>query len=187
MTAQSGNQVRLKAPESEAVMRAVAVLFITLCLAMPPGAPKAEETALGSVTNLPVPRYVSLRSNKINVRRGPGLTYRKDWVFVRAGLPVRVIDEYGDWRRIVDHDDAGGWVYHAMVTGRRTVLITADRAFFREDPSETSAARAEALQGVVARLRRCELKWCEIEANGHSGWVPKSQIWGVDEKEISAN
>ena len=143
-----------------------------------------KDTGLGPVTNLPLPRYVSLRSNEINVRRGPGLDYRKDWVFLRAGLPVRVIDEYGDWRRVVDHDDAGGWIYHAMITGRRTVLITQAKAVFHEAPAETAPASAEAEQGVIARLRRCERDWCEIEAKGHAGWVPKSAIWGVDADEV---
>jgi SH3-like domain-containing protein len=144
---------------------------------------QVANVAVGQVTKLPVPRYVSLRSSEINVRRGPGLDYRKDWVFRRAGLPVRVIDEYGDWRRIVDKDDAGGWVYHAMITGRRTVLITGTAVLLREGPAETEEATAQAEQGVVARLRTCEPDWCEIEADGHRGWVLKSMIWGVDPNE----
>ena len=142
------------------------------------------ESGTGPVTNLPLPRYVSLRSSEINVRRGPGLDYRKDWVFKRSGMPVRVVDEYGDWRRIVDKDDAGGWVYHAMITGRRTVLITADTVLFRENPAETSAATARAEHGVVARLRSCAEDWCQVEADGHRGWVRKLDIWGVDASEI---
>ncbi len=172
--------------EQSRTMRAIAGLFLGLLIgaAAPSG---ADETNTGAVTKLPIPRYVSLRSNEINVRRGPGLDYRKDWVFERAGLPVRVVDEYGDWRRIVDHDDAGGWVYHAMITGRRTILVTAERAIFREAPSETAAATAQAERGVVARLRRCELHWCEVEADGYAGWVKKAAIWGVDAKEVTTD
>lgn len=168
--------------------RAVLALFAGLMM-MADGETRASDEVqvanalLGQVTNLPVPRYVSLRSSEINVRRGPGLDYRKDWVFRRAGLPVRVIDEYGDWRRIVDKDDAGGWVYHAMITGRRTVLVTEDTILLREDPSVTAAATAQAEQGVVARLRSCQRDWCEIEADGHRGWVRKTMIWGVDAEE----
>jgi len=161
-----------------------------LCMGLLAFAPQAvandiSETEMGPVTNLPLPRYVSLRSNEINVRRGPGLDYRKDWVFQRSGLPVRVIEEYGDWRRVVDKDDAGGWVYHAMITGRRTVLITADNVLLRQDPAESAAATAQAEQGVVARLRECSPEWCEVEADGHRGWVPKGVIWGVDAEEVS--
>ena len=173
-------------------MRLIAAIVLYAALAAAPSGhvradeTQARETELGAVTNLPIPRYVSLRSSEINVRRGPGLDYRKDWIFQRAGLPVRVVDEYGDWRRIIDKDDAGGWVYHAMITGRRTVLITADDVIFRENPAETSAATARAERGVVARLRACEALWCEVESGGHEGWVQKSAIWGVDAEELFA-
>ena len=141
-------------------------------------------TGAGEVTNLPVPRYVSLRSSEINVRRGPGLDYRKDWVFHRAGLPVRIIEEYGDWRRIVDKDDAGGWVYHAMLTGRRTVLVIEDGTVLHEEPTDAAPANARAEQGVVAHLESCNPHWCLIEADGYEGWVRKSAVWGVDPNEI---
>lgn len=165
-------------------MRALLLPILVALLALADDV-RAEEPEVGPVTNLPLPRYVSLRSDRINVRRGPGLDYRKDWVFTRAGLPVRVVDEYGDWRRIVDQDDAGGWVYHAMITGRRTVLITVNRAMFREEPAEAAAATAEAEQGVIARLRRCIPDWCEVEADGVEGWVLKTEIWGVDADEVT--
>ncbi|MEM7189532.1 MAG: SH3 domain-containing protein [Pseudomonadota bacterium] len=161
-----------------------AVPILALLLSWPT-VPMASEKALGPVTNLPIPRYVSLRSSEINVRRGPGLDYRKDWVYRRAGLPVRVIEEYGDWRRIVDKDDAGGWVYHAMITGRRTVVVISDKVYFREDPAETAAATAQAEAGVVARLKKCGPAWCEVEAEGFRGWVPKGAIWGVEEDEVT--
>ena len=166
-------------------MRIIAGIVLSAVLLLAPGGgAQAQDDGLGAVTNLPIPRYVSLRSSEINVRRGPGLDYRKDWVYRRAGLPVRIVDEYGDWRRIVDKDEAGGWVYHAMVTGRRTVLITADNVIFREKPAETAAATARAERGVVARLRACQPEWCEVEAEGHRGWVHKSTVWGVDGDEI---
>ena len=130
------------------------------------GAPARADSGVGEVTNLPVPRYVSLRSSEINVRRGPGLDYRKDWVFHRAGLPVRIIEEYGGWRRIVDKDDAGGWVYHAMLTGRRTVQVTAEEAVLRADASDTAMPVARAEQGVVARLRACRTDWCRDRGRG---------------------
>ena len=162
------------------VFRWMLAAIIFLSVQSPASSIPAE---IGTVTKLPVPRYVSLRSSKINVRRGPGLDYRKDWVFRRAGWPVKIVDEYGDWRRIVDKDDAGGWVFHAMLTGRRTVLITGDSVFFRKEPSQNASAVAEAEQGVVARLRGCEQEWCEIERDGYRGWVAKADLWGVDAKE----
>lgn len=143
-----------------------------------------EQPTLGPVTKLPLPRYVSLRSGKINVRRGPGQIYRIDWVFRRAGLPVRIVDEYGDWRRIVDADDAGGWVYHSLLSGRRTVLVTAPLAELRDEPSVNAPVVARAEQGVVAALLDCEADWCEIEAGEMSGWVEKTAVWGVGADEV---
>lgn len=138
----------------------------------------------GPVTNLPLPRYVSLNSEKINVRRGPGLDYRRDWIFQRHGLPVRVIDEYEHWRRIVDSDEAGGWVYHALISGRRTALVTSVQVTLRARPEPEARPVAHAEQGVIARLLECEILWCRIEAGDVRGWVEKTDIWGVDPDEI---
>ena len=141
------------------------------------------EAAVGPVTNLPLPRYVSLRSGKVNVRRGPGQVYRIDWVFRRAGLPVRIVDEYGNWRRIVDSDNAGGWVYHALLSGRRTAVVTATMATMLVEPRPGAPVAAQAEQGVVAQLVQCKPDWCEIEAQDVSGWVPKEALWGVGRDE----
>lgn len=164
-------------------MRAIGSILAGLAL----GAVPALAGEVGPVTKRPIPRYESLRSAEINVRRGPGLQYRKDWVFRRAGLPVRVIDEYGDWRRIVDRDDAGGWVYHALLTPRRMVLVIAADAPVRRHPRPDARLVARARQGVVARLRRCRPSWCEVEARGHRGWVRRNAIWGVDADEAPAD
>ncbi|MEM8597633.1 MAG: SH3 domain-containing protein, partial [Pseudomonadota bacterium] len=139
---------------------------------------------VGPVTNLPLPRYVSLRSDEINVRRGPGLEYRMDWVFRRSGLPVKIIGEHKDWRQIVDSDNASGWVYHSLLTGSRTVLVTADWARLRARPEPEAQVRAEAERGVVADLRACDRAWCEIEVSNVVGWVPKEVLWGIDAGEL---
>jgi len=152
-----------------------------------PGAATPEKggaEGIGPETKLPLPRYASLRSDEINVRRGPGLSYKKDWVFRRARLPVRIIGEYRDWRQIVDSDNAGGWVYHALLSGRRTVLVTAEMVELRDEAAPEAPVVAEAERGVVADLVACTIEWCEIEADRLEGWVPKHAIWGVDRGEI---
>ncbi|MEM8818887.1 MAG: SH3 domain-containing protein [Pseudomonadota bacterium] len=150
----------------------------------PLGGSRAGGIGVGPVTNLPLPRYVSLRSDEINVRRGPGLEYRMDWVFRRSGLPVRVIGEHKDWRQIVDSDNASGWVYHSLLTGRRTVLVTTDMTRLLASAEPEASLRAEVEAGVVADLRQCSRSWCEIEAGEVVGWVPKSVLWGVDAGEL---
>ena len=144
----------------------------------------ATATELGPETNLPMPRYVSVRSSKVYVRRGPGLEYRIDWIFQRAGMPVKIIDEYGHWRRIADADNSVGWVYHALLTSRRMALVTAPELTFRARPDDAAPATATAEQGVVAHLLECQAEWCLIEAAGTEGWVRKSDIWGVEPGEV---
>ncbi|MEM7238223.1 MAG: SH3 domain-containing protein [Pseudomonadota bacterium] len=165
------------------VCRTMMALGLAAALMLPVPDGRADETGaapqLGPVTNLPLPRFVSLRSAEINVRRGPGLNYPKDWVFRRAGLPVRVIAEHGDWRRILDSDDAGGWVYHALISGRRTVLVTVPKVLIRERPTVTSQATAELHQGVIPRLIGCAEAWCEVMVEDIKGWTPAETIWGV--------
>lgn len=153
---------------------------VVLLAALAAGTVAHGETGEGPVTKLPLPRFVSLDADEVNVRRGPGLDYRRDWVYRRQGLPVRIVDEYGHWRRIVDHDDAGGWVFHALLSGRRTVLVTAEMADLRAGPRADALIVARAEQGVVARLGACEGSWCEITAEGHDGWVRRDEIWGDD-------
>jgi SH3-like domain-containing protein len=165
-------------------------IFVALAVAVAvPNAGAQEQPAgqvveLGPETNLPLPRFVSLRGGKVNVRRGPGLEYRIDWVFQRSGLPVRVIDEYGNWRRIADSDDAGGWVYHALLTGRRMALVTAPEVTFRAEPADSAPMTARAEQGVVAHLLQCLADWCLVETKGAEGWLPKNAIWGVGAGEV---
>ena len=166
------------------VALALALAFSLAGAAPAPAASDGAATGVGPVTRLPLPRYVSLRADKVNARRGPGLDYRVDWVFQRAGLPVKVIDEYGNWRRIVDADEAGGWVYHGLLSRRRTALVTAEQATLRAAPEPGARPRARAERGVVAKLLACRPAWCRIEAEGFRGWVRKSEIWGVDPDEV---
>lgn len=139
---------------------------------------------IGCVTNLPLPRFVSLKGNEGNVRRGPGLTHRIDWVFTRPGMPLRVTAEYENWRRVEDMDGAGGWVHYALISGMRSVLVVTDMAEFRASPDPQARVIAQAEMGVVARILQCNPDWCRIATGGEKGWVHKSALWGVDPGEI---
>jgi len=168
---------------------------VGLCAALAVGLP-AMAAGVGPETKLPLPRYVSLNASKINVRRGPGLDYRIDWVYRRSGLPVRVVDEFGHWRRIADSEGDEGWVYHALLSGRRTVVVVAEGAVLTRRPEGAAitgpcdgaalprGAVACAERGVVAALSACRTQWCRVSAGGHDGWAPKSALWGVDATEV---
>ncbi len=146
-------------------------------------ATKECQPNIGCVTNLPLPRYVSLKGDQGNARRGPGLTHRIDWVFTRPGMPLKVTAEYENWRRVEDQDGAGGWVHYALLSGVRSALITTDMAEFHDAPRNDARITAQAEMGVVAKILQCQPGWCRIATGGERGWVQKSALWGVDEAE----
>lgn len=146
-------------------------------------APAAGES-LGSSSNLPVPRFVSLKAKEGNVRRGPSLENRIDWIFTRKGMPLRVVAEYGHWRRVEDREGQGGWMHYAMLSGERTVIILNDMTPLRSAPQENAAPRAYAEAEVIADLRECTIDWCRVEVPGADGWLRKTAIWGVKPDEL---
>lgn len=164
------------------------LLAAVLILAASAGPGKAQTTAddpaIGPETNLPLPRFVSLRAREANARRGPSLSHRIDWVFQRPGMPLQVVAEYGHWRRVIDRDGQGGWVHFRMLSGARTAVVDEGDVLLRVRPEESARAAAILEPGVVARLGDCTTNWCHLTAEGYRGWVMKSQIWGVSPEEL---
>ena len=139
---------------------------------------------VGSVTRLPLPRFVSLKTGQGNARRGPGLTHRIDWVFTRAGMPLKITAEYEHWRRVEDQDGAGGWVHYSLLSGVRSVLVTTDMSQFLETPEADADVVYQAELNVVGKLLACSADWARVAVNGDKGWVKKSALWGVDAAEV---
>ena len=144
----------------------------------------AGQQSRGAVTNLPLPRFVSLKGSEGNARRGPSLSHRIDWVFRHVGMPLRITAEFGHWRRVEDRDGAGGWVHYSLLSGVRTVIVEDDMTQLHARPDPNSAVVALAEAGAIAQLGDCRPDWCEIAAEDAEGWVLKDQIWGVDPAEI---
>ncbi|MEZ5668116.1 MAG: SH3 domain-containing protein [Alphaproteobacteria bacterium] len=138
-------------------------------------------------SDLPVPRFVSIKSSPANVRRGPGRDHEILWVYRQAPLPVEIIAEHQDWRRIRDWDGDEGWIYQALLSSRRSVIVTGQTATLRAAPDPAAAAVALAEPGVVANLVRCDGDWCEVEADGRDGWVTRDAVWGVYPDEAVGN
>lgn len=130
-------------------------------------------------SGLTIPRFVSLRSDEVNVRTGPNIEYPIEWVFQRKAMPVEVIQEFDTWRRIRDWEGSEGWVHQSMLTGRRSVVIQGEVRALREDPREDSSIVARAAPGVVGSLRKCQGEWCEVEMKGYRGWLKRAEVWGV--------
>jgi SH3-like domain-containing protein len=147
----------------------------------------AKDSAL-TTSGLPVPRYVSLKSDHVNVRAGPTKDNDVAWVYTRSGLPVEITAEFENWRRVRDSEGAEGWVYHSLLSGRRTAVVTMknkdDLAAVHERAEETSAVSARLQAGVVAQVKRCTSSWCRVAGDGFDGWIEQQRLWGVyaDEK-----
>ncbi|MFC3057807.1 SH3 domain-containing protein [Paenirhodobacter populi] len=144
----------------------------------------AGQQGRGPVTNLPLPRFLSLKGSEGNARRGPSLSHRIDWVFKHAGMPLKVTAEFGNWRRVEDRDGAGGWVHYSLLSGSRTVIIDEDLAQLHSRPDEKSTVVALAEAGSIAKLGDCNKDWCKVSAQKADGWIEKTKIWGVDPDEI---
>ncbi len=149
--------------------------------AEPPGA--AQSGPVGRVSGLPVPRFVSLKADKVNVRSGPTRDHALAWVFTRAGLPVEITAEFETWRRIRDADGAEGWVYHSMLSARRTALVSpwskGEPTALREAPSADSAIKAKLEPGVLGKVDHCNGTWCRFFDSGFDGYVQQEKLWGV--------
>jgi len=143
-----------------------------------------QEPQKGQVTNLPIPRYVSLKVKEANARRGPSLSHKIDWIYKRQNMPLEIYAEYENWRRVRDFEGLGGWVHYTLLSGIRYVLIKNDLLEMRLLPSIDAQVIAKVPQHNIATLDKCNKDWCRIIDDGYKGWVPKNGIWGVYENEL---
>ena len=130
-------------------------------------------------TGLPVPRFVTLRSDKVNVRTGPGARYPVEWVFERKGMPVEIVAEFDTWRKVRDIQGTEGWVHQNLLSGRRGVIISGGVRTLRREPREDAAVVARAEPDVIGQLLECKAEWCRVEVSGLRGWLKRSEMWGV--------
>jgi SH3-like domain-containing protein len=176
-------------------LRAIRPLLAAACLsgvfaggpALGQGSP---ELTAGKTTGLPVPRYVSLKTDRVNLREGPSKDHRTAWVFQRAGLPVEIVSEFETWRRIRDSEGTEGWVLHSLLSGRRTGLVTprvkgeTDPITIHERAEERTEVVAKLQAGVIANVKQCTGSWCRVvvplpNARDVDGYIRQDRLWGV--------
>ncbi len=138
-----------------------------------------EESRVQGRTGLPLPRFVSLRASEVNLRTGPGIRYPIEWVYRRRGMPVEIVDEFGNWRRIRDWQGTEGWVHQSMLRGQRAVMVTGERRLLRRRPAPDAPGVAWAEAGVVGRLLRCSEAWCAVRLGSFEGWLRRSEVYGL--------
>lgn len=143
-------------------------------------------------SGLPVPRFVSLKSDRVNMRKGPGTDYPTAWVYRRAGLPLEVIKEFEGWRQVRDADGASGWVLQSFLSGRRTALVlpweikpgaAVPKVALRGNDSERARPVAMIEAGVIANLSNCDGRWCRVSIDRFQGYIEQKKLWGVYEGE----
>ncbi len=162
----------------------LAVFSVGSALAQP--APAVDGVAAAS--GLPVPRFVSLKSDRVNLRSGPSTDYPTTWVFRRAGMPVEVIKEFEAWRQVRDSEGATGWVLATMLSGRRTALVLpwdvkpgqpVPELALKDADRDNGRPVAMVEAGVIANIRGCDKRWCHVVVGDYKGFVEQNKLWGV--------
>ncbi|MEM6461750.1 MAG: SH3 domain-containing protein [Pseudomonadota bacterium] len=145
----------------------------------------AQSVAKGA-SGLPLPRFVSLKSRRVNLRIGPSKDYAVEWMYIRSGIPMEIIQEYDHWRRVRDADGTEGWIHRSLLTGERSAITapwkrgaTDVHVVLRAKPLVSADAVAKLEPGVVISISQCNGSWCECTVQGNSGWVAQDEIWGV--------
>ncbi len=159
----------------------VLLLSLFSCLAFPV-VTQAQDARTPSFrsTDLPLPRFVSLNSDKVYLRAGPGLRYPVKWVYERKTLPVEITQEFESWRKIKDHEGEEGWIHTSLLSGERYILILSEEIVpAYADPSTDSRMVMRTEPYVVAHLDKCGETFCRIEKDGYRGWIEKKFLWGI--------
>lgn len=164
----------------------LAFSVLTLLLAVAPPLKAQQDLAIGRSTGLPVPRFVSLDPNQaeVNVRFGPGQQYPINWVFTRAGVPLEIVAEFDNWRKIKDYEGAEGWISARLLSGRRTILIQGTERELKRTAGGDARVLLRAEPGVIGQLLECQDSWCRVEIEGQRGWLQRGDFWGTLPGEI---
>ncbi len=149
--------------------------------AVAPPAPKPAVPETGTNSNLPIPRFASLRSDDVNMRAGPGTRYPIEWVYKRRDLPVEITREFDIWRLVRDADGVQGWVNQATLGARRTVVVVGAEHELRAGAGADTAAVARLQPGVIVRVRGCAAgsDWCDVQVGEYRGFMQRNDVWGL--------
>ncbi len=156
------------------------ILFLALAASAGAVEQPAQQGQVGPVSKLPLPRFVSLKSDRVNLHEGPSKEHPTRWVYQRVGLPVEITAEFEIWRRIRDSEGGEGWVLHSLLSGRRTAIV----APWKKEPLVLTASDhqqpvAKLSPGVIAGLKSCDGEWCRLQGPGFDGYMKQENLWGV--------
>ncbi|MEO9458330.1 MAG: SH3 domain-containing protein [Lentilitoribacter sp.] len=150
----------------------------------------AQTTQKGA-SGLPIPRFVSLKAKRVNMRVGPGQSYKVSWLYTKSSIPMEIIQEYDNWRRVRDFEGTEGWVFHSLLSGERSAVAApwmrgkspVSYINVYAQATQNSAVKAKLEPGVIAKIEQCNGEWCEISIDKVDGWASQEELWGVYPKE----
>lgn len=131
-----------------------------------------------------LPYYASIGAGRARMRTGPARNYPASWLYQRANLPVRVIRVFKEWRQIEDPDGTQGWMLAVLLRDTRTGMVRGTQPVdMREKPAAAAKLMWRAAPGVVGRISQCGGGWCHLDVKGQGGFVPVTDLWGVEPTE----
>ena len=139
---------------------------------------------IGSNTGLEIPRYVSLKNNDANIRVGPSINYPIKLKYIVQDFPLKISEEYNDWRKVSDFQNNYGWLHKSLIKGERSGIINTSKKNVRFYNTINGKIIGEINNGTIIKLKKCKINWCQISKNNITGWVIKKNIWGVEKKEV---
>lgn len=157
--------------------------LLTLIFCLGSATAHALDSSVIDASGLPLPRFVSLRSDEINMRVGPGTQYPIKWTYQQKYLPVEVFEEFGNWRHVRDRDGEDGWMHANLLSSRRSAIMLNDPTVLHIAPREDAPITIKAAKGSIGQLLECTEIWCSVQMQERIGWLKKEAIWGVYEAE----
>lgn len=165
------------------MMYRLLLVLITLILPFSPALAQENRISVRG-SNLEIPRFVTLKTNTVNMRTGPGREYPILWEYKRRGLPLKVIAEFDTWRKVTDHEGTTGWMHVSTLSIKRIALVRDTTARIHDNPENQAQVLAVAERGVLLEIEQCQPQWCRISARNVKGWIARPSIWGVLDNEI---
>jgi SH3-like domain-containing protein len=180
----TGSMTMLK---PSALSTRLAVVAVLAAVTLAPVASALAQGAARGPSGLPLPRFVSLKAQKVNLRVGPGLDYAISWRYMRSGIPMEIIQEYDNWRRVRDAEGTEGWINQSLLSGERTAVAAPwmkdagpeTYVMLHSEPDERGRLVAKLQPGVIVNIEGCTGTWCEIDVDGAHGWLAQQEIWGA--------
>ena len=139
---------------------------------------------VGNETGLEIPRFISLKSDNTNIRIGPSKNYPIVIKFIQKNYPLKVIDEYDEWRKVKDFKNNTGWVHKSLISGKRSGLILSNN---NQAIKALNTINGKVIgligEGNIVSINKCDIDWCFVSFMSYKGWVNKKNIWGVKQNE----